>query len=160
MVTAFHNKLFVGINEGLDELEEKLKQAPSRRDSIDIKSAIHFYENYLSDNLRNFVLIMHLSNFEEISTLVCRKAGVNIGKTSSINRFKKGWERELGKPLGDVAAWAVLKEAGDADVSVMAGGELRALAEAMQRGIEPRETMDLIRGGIPQEPEPGREWRP
>jgi hypothetical protein len=111
MVTEWHNKLFVGINEGLDELEELLKQSQEKDRIGNIKSTIHYYENYMSDNLRNFTLIMHLSNFEEISTLICKEMKVPIEKVSSIDRFKKGWARKLGKPLGDVTAWTTLKDA-------------------------------------------------
>jgi hypothetical protein len=111
MVTDWHNKLFIGINEGIEELEHLLDKAAEKRKEKNLKLAIHHYEIFLSDNLRNFTLIMHLSNFEEISTLVCRETQVDIDVNSSIDRFKKGWSRKLGKPLGKVAGWAILKEA-------------------------------------------------
>jgi hypothetical protein len=111
MVTEWHNKLFIGINEGLAELEELLEKSQEKDQIGNIKSSIHYYENYMSDNLRNFTLIMHLSNFEEISTLICKEMKVPIEKGSSIDRFKKGWAKKLRKPLGDVTAWTTLKDA-------------------------------------------------
>lgn len=111
MVTAWHSMLFVGITEGIGDLEKLLEESNDKNEIGNIKSSIHIYENYISDNLRNFTLIMHLSNFEEISTLVCKEMKTPIGKGSSINRFQKGWEKKLERPLGEVSAWGTLKDA-------------------------------------------------
>jgi len=111
MVTVWHNKLFVGINEGINELENLLEQSNEKKEIGDIKSSIHIYENYISENLRNFTLIMHLSNFEEISTLVCKEMKTSVEIGSSINRFQNGWEKKIERPLGDVSAWNTLKDA-------------------------------------------------
>lgn len=110
-VTQWHNQIFIGINKGVEEFEDLLKKAKDRKELVDVKSSIHFYENYVTDNLRNFTLIMHLSNFEEISTLTCHEEGVTIKKSSSIDRFKKCWEKKFKKSLGDIPAWCMLKDA-------------------------------------------------
>jgi hypothetical protein len=111
MVTAWHNQLFVGINEGVERLQRLLEKTNEKKEIIDIKSSIHIYKNYTTDNLRNFTLIMHLSNFEEISTHVCKEMEVSPGTSSSISRFKSGWEKKLEKKIGEVPAWTVLKDA-------------------------------------------------
>lgn len=111
MVTEWHNKLYCGLNEGIKELEKQAEEANKKNEIKNIKSSIHFYENYISNNLRNFTLIMHLSNFEEISTLVCKEMITPTDNISSITRFKKGWEKKIGKKLGDVPSWTTLKDA-------------------------------------------------
>lgn len=111
MVTEWHNKLYCGINEGIKELEKQTEAANRKNEIKDIKVSIHFYENYISNNLRNFTLIMHLSNFEEISTLVCKEMNTPTDKKSSITKFKKGWEKKTGKKMGDLPAWSTLKDA-------------------------------------------------
>ena len=111
MVTVWHNEIFIGINEGIGNLEKLLEESNDMKEIGNIKSFIHIYENYIPDNLRNFTLIMHLSNFEEISTLVCKEMEIPTGKGSSINRFQKGWEKKLERPLGEVSAWGTLKDA-------------------------------------------------
>ncbi len=111
MVAAWHNQLFNGINKGIDDLEEQLEKANEKKEITDIKSTIHIYETYTTDNLRNFTLIMHLSNFEEISTLICKEMRATIDGSSSLSRFKSGWEKKLGEKIGGVAAWTILKDA-------------------------------------------------
>jgi hypothetical protein len=110
MVTLCHNRLFVGINEGIEEFENLLEESNKKKEIGNIKSSIHIYENYISDNLRNFTLIMHLSNFEEISTLVCKEMKTFTGNGSSINRFQKCWEKKFDRPLGEITAWNTLKD--------------------------------------------------
>lgn len=111
MVAAWHNQLFDGLNKGLDDLEAELEKANDQKEIKDLKSLIHIYENYTTYNLRNFTLIMHLSNFEEISTHICKQEREAIGQSSSLSRFKNGWEKNLGKNLGSVPSWTILKDA-------------------------------------------------
>lgn len=110
-VTEFHNQMFIGINRAISNYEESLQQAKEEKEISNLKHTVNFYENYMTDNLRNFTLVMHLSNFEEISVLVCKDEGVTTPNSSSIGRFKMGWEAKLSKPLGVVPAWCTITEA-------------------------------------------------
>ncbi len=110
-VTEFHNQMFIRINRVISNYQESLQQAEEKKEISDLKHTVNFYENYMTDNLRNYTLIMHLSIFEEISVLVCKDEGVTTPGSSSIDRFKEGWESKLSKSLGVVPQWCIIKEA-------------------------------------------------
>ncbi len=105
-VTKWHNMTNAAYAVFLDKIEDDSEV--SETDKVWFKEVL---ENTMDRKIKNYCLIMHLSNFEEISHLVCDKLEVTIPDSSSLSRFKEGWEKRIGKNIGNVAHWQVLTDA-------------------------------------------------
>lgn len=105
-VTKWHNMT----NSAYAVFWEKIKDDPNvgETDKVWFKNVL---ENTMDRKVKNYCLIMHLSNFEEISRLVCDELKVNIQNSSSLARFKEGWERRIGQNIGNIVHWQVLTDA-------------------------------------------------
>lgn len=64
--------------------------------------------NFKDGMVQPFCLVMHLSNFEEISTLVCQYESVEQERGHSLSRFKVGWQARLKTPIGNTPYWETL----------------------------------------------------
>lgn len=103
-ITNWHNFTVTTYGAYLNNLDETITEEDKRQ----VKSIA---EGFMEQKTRNFCFIMHLSNFEEISYLICKSENVEIGNNSSIKRFSEGWKKRTGKDLITLDEWTFLTNA-------------------------------------------------
>lgn len=113
LVVRFHNAVFHGLNLLIEEVDKLYTETEDEMEKRHLKAEKHILGNFMMQNMRNFTLVMHLSNFEEISYNVCRMEKKPLEKSSSLKCFKPGWTSRLGKPVGDVKEWQILDDASE-----------------------------------------------
>ncbi|MCI5123267.1 MAG: hypothetical protein D3925_02005 [Candidatus Electrothrix sp. AR5] len=124
-VTLFHNLIFRAINHTCEDYRESLEKENDA--SVSIDDHVSFYESYISNNVKNFTLVMHVSSFEEISYYVCKDVGIKPG-SSSLDRFKQGWIKKLSKPIGEMQAWCILQDAAKIRNTILHAGGIISLS--------------------------------
>ncbi|QBG47693.1 hypothetical protein EGM51_09920 [Verrucomicrobia bacterium S94] len=103
-ITKWHNFTVTTYGAYLENLDPSLTE----EDRTKVKSVA---EGFMERKTRNFCFIMHMSNFEEISYLICKSENVEIENNSSIKRFAEGWKKRTGKDLSTLKEWTILTNA-------------------------------------------------
>ncbi|QBG45877.1 hypothetical protein EGM51_00040 [Verrucomicrobia bacterium S94] len=103
-ITHWHNFTVKTYGAYLENLKDSMAE-----EHRDVKALC---DDFMEQRTRNFCLIMHMSNFEEISYLICKSESVQIKQTvNSISRFSEGWKKRTGKNDLGLKAWSILTDA-------------------------------------------------
>lgn len=108
MVTKWHNITTEAYCSFIDELKSDSSNPLSEQERKVLDSSM---DEYMYPKVSAYSLIMHLSNFEEISYHVCQDANAELSNKSSIRRFQKGWKYHYGNSLDGMSSWKNLLRA-------------------------------------------------
>ncbi|TKB11293.1 hypothetical protein [Desulforhopalus sp. IMCC35007] len=136
LITQWHNLTLRSYKSFLDDIDKAVAEGEvDGKDQNDMRNIVN---GFMERKMRNFCFIMHLSNFEEISFLVCKEKKETINKaTSSIIRFKKGWSLKAGCDVEKLTDWNTLLKAEKVRNCILHACERVSLvSEKRRKGLE------------------------